>query len=128
MAKRRTWRAKFSDAFRGLWAGVRGQSSFVAHLGVALAVIVMAAVLRLPLVQWVLLLLAMGLVLVAELLNTSLEWLARAVTSEQDERIGRALDIAAGAVLLASLLAALVGLLVLGPPLWALAAPGGVAP
>ena len=58
-----------------------------------------------------------GGVLVAEMLNTSLEYLAQAITDQPDPRIGKALDVASGSVLLASLFAAIVGLIVLVPPI-----------
>ena len=61
-----------------------------------------------------LLLLSIGMVFVAELLNTSIEFIASAVTSNYDPRIEAALDVASGAVLVASLVAVIVGGLVLG--------------
>jgi len=105
----RHWLAKFGNAFRGLRAGVRGQSSFLVHGVIGGLVTAVAFALRLPPIDGCMLLFAIGLVLVAELFNSSIF---------HDERIGRALDIASGAVLVASLFAALIGLLVLGPPLW----------
>ncbi|MBM4001326.1 MAG: diacylglycerol kinase family protein [Planctomycetes bacterium] len=114
----RHWLAKFGNAFRGLRAGVRGQSSFLVHGVIGGLVTAVAFALRLPPIDGCMLLFAIGLVLVAELFNSSIEWLARGLAPGHDERIGRALDIASGAVLVASLFAALIGLLVLGPPLW----------
>ena len=64
--------------------------------------------------------LSIALVWSAELFNSSLEQLAKAVDTAENERIRDALDMAAGAVLLVALGAALVGVMVLGPPLWRL--------
>jgi diacylglycerol kinase len=105
----RVWVRKFQNAFRGVVAGTRGQSSFVVHVPAAGCVLVLAAVLRCEAWQWCVLLLAIGLVLAAELANSALEELARGVCPEHNEHVGRALDIASGAVLVACSAAALVG-------------------
>ncbi len=61
--------------------------------------------------------LAIGLVWVAEALNSALEALADAVHPERDARIGSAKDLAAGAVLAAAIVSAVIGALVFGPRL-----------
>ncbi len=108
----RTWTAKFGDAFRGLAHGLRGQSSFRVHLPLALLVLLAAAALGLDAVRWAVLLLCVTLVLTAELFNSALELLAKAVTSRQDPHIGAALDLAAAAVLVASAGSAVIGAIV----------------
>lgn len=115
--RRRTWRDKFRDAFRGVAVGLRGQSSFTVHLLASLAVLLAGLLLRIHLWEWSLLVLCIVVVFVAELLNTSIEWLARAIRDEHDERIGKALDIASAAVLLASFGSVAVGLLIFLPHL-----------
>ena len=106
---RRTWAAKFRDAFRGLSLGLRGQSSFAVHAAVALVVVLMAAALRVGLVEWCLLLLCIALVLAAELFNTALECLAREIDRDYNPGIGAALDVASAAVLSTSVGSAFVG-------------------
>ena len=69
---------------------------------------------------WGLLVLAMALVISAELGNTALEFLADALHPGEKPLVGWAKDVAAAGVLVAALGAALVGLLVLGPRLLAL--------
>ncbi|MEI7863242.1 MAG: diacylglycerol kinase [Planctomycetota bacterium] len=110
----RPWSAKFAVAFRGLFRALRSQSSFGVHLPIALLVAAAAAILRATAVEWGILLLAIGIVLLAEMFNTALESLARALQTGPHPRVRDALDIASGAVLLASLLAAAIGLTVLG--------------
>lgn len=117
---RRTWRDKFADTFRGVRAALRGQTSFGVHLVAAVLVIAAAAVLQLSSTEWAVLLLSITVVLVAEILNTALECLARAITSERHPAIGQALDLAAAAVLLAALGAACVGAVVFGRQIWQL--------
>ncbi|MFN9355472.1 MAG: diacylglycerol kinase family protein, partial [Alphaproteobacteria bacterium] len=72
--------------------------------------------------EWVAIILAATLVWMAEALNSALERLADAVTRDIHPSIRSAKDMAAGAVLLAALAAAMVGVLVLGPRLWSLLA------
>jgi diacylglycerol kinase len=110
----RTWADKFGDAFRGLKFGIRGQSSFAVHFFIAAAVVVAAAVLRCSLEEWGLLVVAVGLVLTTELVNTSIETLFRGLDHEIRERSWPCLDIAAAAVLIASITAAIIGIIVFG--------------
>jgi diacylglycerol kinase len=105
----RPWIAKFRDAVYGCALAVRGQSSFGVHLAMAGLVIVAAAALRVSLIEWCLLGLCIVAVLAAELFNTAIEYLAKAVNPQHDPNLGKALDIASGAVLLAALGAAAVG-------------------
>ena len=109
-----TWAAKFADAFRGLKWGVRGHSSFAVHFFFTAVVLLAAALLRCNVEDWCLLLLAVGLVLTAELFNSAVETLFRGLDHDTRERAWRCLDIAAAAVLLASFVAVIIGLLVFG--------------
>ena len=109
---RRRWSAKFKDAFRGLKLGIRGQSSFFVHFFAAALVLAAGLVLKCDLWEWCVLLGCIGLVLTAELFNSALETLFRGLDDEIKERAWPALDISAGAVLLASLTASAIGLMI----------------
>ncbi len=109
---RRSWSSKFADAFRGLARAVRSQSSFFVHLWVAAIVVVAGIVLRVSPVEWCLLVGAIAVVLVAEIFNTAIESLARALPVGRHPRIRDALDMAGGAVLLSAIAAALIGAIV----------------
>lgn len=110
------WVRKFQRAGRGLVIGIldRGRrpwhNSFLVHLPAAALVLAAAWVRQLDAASLGVLILSIGLVLTTELVNGSLEHLARAVTDQPHPEIRDALDIAAGAVLLASLTAAAAGL------------------
>ena len=112
---RRAWRAKFADAIRGVCWGVREESSCRVHLLATLAVGACAALLQISRLEACVLLLCVVGVWTAELLNTSLEQLARAIDKRPDTRIANALDLASGAVLIMSLGAASIGVVILGP-------------
>jgi diacylglycerol kinase len=111
-ARRRRWREKFWAALRGVKWGIRGHSSFFVHFFVTALVLATAIVLRCTPEQWAILVLCIGGVLTAELFNSALETLFRGLDESTKERCWRSLDIAAGAVLLSSAIAAVVGTLV----------------
>jgi diacylglycerol kinase len=70
--------------------------------------------------EWRWIILAITLVWLAETLNTAIERLANAVTLEPNENIGHAKDVAAGAVLAASIISVVIGLTIFFPRLMAL--------
>jgi diacylglycerol kinase len=109
---RRSWKSKFRDAFRGLKLGVRGHSSFFVHFFFAALVLAAGVVLRCGAVEWCLLFGCIGMVLTAELFNSAVETIYRGLDKETKVRIRPCLDIAAGAVLLASIAAAIIGSIV----------------
>jgi diacylglycerol kinase len=114
VSPKRSWACKFRDAFRGVKEGVHGQSSFLAHFFVAAAVIAAGIVLGVSLVEWCLLVLCIAGVLTAEMLNSALESMAKAVTGEVDPHLGNSLDIGSAAVLTASIGASIVGAIIFG--------------
>lgn len=109
----------FRCAFRGLAEAWRCQQNLRIHLLIALAVSGLAGYLRLGSLQWAVLVLTYSLVIAAELLNSALEALADLVSPGYHPLARQAKDVAAGAVVVTALGAVVVGLLVLGPPLWA---------
>lgn len=110
----RYWIEKFGCAFRGIWIALRTDSSFSIHVPVAIAVVILGVLMRVSLADWYALVIAIGLVFAMELINTSVEILARKVTKEPSPEIRDALDVAAGAVLFATLGAIAIGVIVFG--------------
>ena len=82
------------------------------HLLVAAVVVLVAAVLRVSLIGWCLLVAAIGFVLVADIFNTAIESLARRLGPRRHPRIRDALDMASGGVLLAAITAAVLGVVI----------------
>jgi diacylglycerol kinase len=109
---RRSWRAKFHAAFRGVKLGIRGHSSFFVHFFFMALVVAAAVVLGCEVVDWCILLGCIAMVLVCELFNSSIETLFKGLDETTKERVWPCLDIAAGAVLVASIAAAVIGLIV----------------
>jgi diacylglycerol kinase (ATP) len=106
--------SKFADAFRGVKLGVRGQSSFFAHFFIAAAVVAAGVSMNCSLAEWCLLALCITAVLAAEMFNSAIEALAKAITGEFDRQIAAALDIGSAAVLLTAIGASVVGGIIFG--------------
>jgi diacylglycerol kinase (ATP) len=107
----------FVYAARGLRWLVQDEHNARIHLAASIAVVAAGAVLRVSLAEWRWLVLAIALVWMTEAFNTMVEELCDKVQPEFDPVIGRIKDIAAGAVLVASLAAGVIGILTLGPSL-----------
>lgn len=97
-------------ALRGLTLAARREKSLRTHLLAFAAVLAVLGVTHAPPLWWAILLLTAGFVLVTELLNSALETLIDYLHPEQHPEIGAAKDIAAGAVLVASLIAVVVAI------------------
>jgi diacylglycerol kinase (ATP) len=117
-----TWRARagsFVYAFRGVAALLGHEHNAWIHMGAAVLAGAAGWALAISRLEWCLIVFAIGGVLAAEAFNTAIEKLADAVAPQRDPLVGRAKDIAAGGVLLASAAAASIGVLVFGPRLLA---------
>ncbi len=109
----------FRCAIAGWWFVIRTQRNAWIHMVVSIAVILMSLFLRISAANWALILLAIALVWIAEFLNTALEAVVDLATNHQHHdlaRVGK--DVGAAAVLIAAFTSVIIGLLVLGPPLW----------
>jgi diacylglycerol kinase len=110
----------FGPALAGLAWALKTQRNLQVH-GIATVLVAgLGLWLNLATWEWCVVLLAVGLVLAAELLNTAIEVLADRVSKEREEPIRLAKDTAAAAVLVAALAALGVGLVVFLPKLWRL--------
>jgi diacylglycerol kinase len=109
MLPERSWTRKFRDAFRGVREGMRGQSSFFVHGFMGTAVVIGGVVLRVGISEWCILILCITIVLTAEMFNSAIESMAKAITEEIHPYLKNSLDIGSAAVLIAAFGASLVG-------------------
>ena len=112
--KPRRWRDKFREAVRGVKRGVRGHSSFSVHFFCAAVAVMAAVALECDHWEWCLVVGCIGMVMTAELFNSSVETLFRGLEPEARDRVYGCLDIAAGAVLVAGLTSACIGAIIFG--------------
>lgn len=111
-------RAKsFRYAFAGWWYVIRTQRNAWIHALASVVVIVVALILQIPLRDWAVLVLTIGMVWMAEFMNTALEAVVDLASPQQNPLAKVGKDVGAAAVLIAALAAIVIGLLVLGPPL-----------
>lgn len=110
----------FKWAFWGVQDLFRNHPNAQVHALITTLVVPLGFYLQLLPTEWALIILCIVLVLAMEALNSAIEYLADKISPEQDPLIGKAKDIAAAAVLLASTGAALVGFIILSPKLYEL--------
>ena len=108
----------FRYAFAGWWYVIRTQRNAWIHAVTSAVVVILAFWLRLSARDWAVIVLAIGLVWTSEFLNTALEAVVDLASPQHQHlaRVGK--DVGAAAVLIAALSSALIGFLILGPPLW----------
>lgn len=104
----------FNHAFEGVIQVVRTQRNMRLHFGAAVIVLPLGLVLGVSRLEMLVLILAVGFVIVAEMFNTAVELALDVATNSFDPRVKIAKDVAAGTVLVAAVTAILVAYLVLG--------------
>ena len=109
----------FSYAFNGLKCFFKTQHNVWIHLCVLKVVIIAGFYFNISTAEWIYISLAAGFVLVAEAFNTSIEVLVDLVSPQHNEKAGLIKDIVAGAVLISSITAAIVGTIIFLPKLCA---------
>ena len=107
--------SSFRYAFAGIFHVLRTQRNFRIHLGITALVVVLGIWLRITALEWGLIAITVAVVLMAEMFNTVAETAIDMATNHYHPLARIAKDVAAGAVLLAAVIAVIVGLLILGP-------------
>ncbi len=109
----------FVYALKGISVLISSQVNFRIHLFAVIAVIIGGIILDISLMEWIILILCMGLVLTLEALNTAIEYTIDLVSPGYHELAGKIKDISAAAVLIAALTSALIGLIIFIPKIFA---------
>lgn len=109
----------FRYAFSGWWYVLRTQKNAWIHAVITIVVFLLGLWLKLGRHDWAILLVTTMLVWMAEFTNTALESIVDMTMPAPHPLAKAAKDVAAATVLVGALGAVLVGLLILGPPLWA---------
>jgi diacylglycerol kinase len=102
----------FVYAVKGILSGINDQRNLKFQLGVAIIVVMAGFYLSIAALEWCILLLCIALVIGLELVNTALENLVDLVTRERNPLAGKVKDIAAGAVLVVSIITVIIGLII----------------
>ena len=108
------WRS-FTFAITGIGYAFRSQVNMRFHFIAASVVIISAIILHLSALEWCIVLLCIGSVIAAELINTSIEINVDLSSPERNEKAGHVKDIAAAAVLVICIVSAIIGSIVFIP-------------
>lgn len=109
----------FGHAFRGWWYVLKTQHNAWIHLVFATVVILVGLWVRLKPFDWAVIVLTIAMVFTAEFINTAIEAVVDLASPVQHPLAKVGKDVGAGAVLVAALAGIVIGLLIIGPPLWA---------
>jgi diacylglycerol kinase (ATP) len=107
----------FRFAFDGLLQFFRTQHNALIHLAATIAVVVLSVFVHLPLSKFLFIVIAAGLVWMAELFNTAIEKLCDMVHPEQHPQIKFIKDVSAAAVLVTAIVAIVTGCIIFIPVL-----------
>jgi diacylglycerol kinase (ATP) len=107
----------FGYAFNGLAHAAKTQLNFRVHLVMALVAVYTGYALHIAANEWLWIALCIAMVLMAELLNTALEFLTNLVSPGYNETAGHVKDIGAAAVVIAALFALVTGIVIFLPKL-----------
>ena len=105
----------FKYAFSGIGSVLKKEQNMKIHFLIMILVILAGIFLKLSKLEWIICIILIGLVLSAELFNTTIEIVVDMITLEKDERAKNAKDISAGAVLILAISAAIIGLIIFVP-------------
>lgn len=105
----------FGYALSGVAYTTKTQMNFRIHLAAILVVAIAGWYVQLSSADWLWIILAIGLVLVTELLNTAIEILVDLVSPEFNVQAGKVKDVAAGAVIVAAFISVAIGAIVFIP-------------
>ena len=105
----------FKNARKGFRLVLKSELNIRIHVAIAFLVIFLALILKFSALEFCILLFIIGLVIVAEMLNTAIEFTLDSIYHNRYSRmVGMAKDISAGAVMFATIISILVGVILFG--------------
>lgn len=102
-------------AIKGVWFLISTEHSIMVQLAIAVMVTFLGWWFDISTIEWIFQVFAIGLILVAESLNTCIEKLCDFIHTDYNKKIGFIKDIAAGAVTFAAITAIIIGLIIYLP-------------
>ena len=105
----------FKYAFEGIFTAFKAEKNMKIHFIIMLLVIILGIMLKISRVEWMICIILFGFVISLELVNTAIENTVDLITQEKHPKAKIAKDVAAGAVLIAAITAAIIGLIIFVP-------------
>lgn len=108
----------FSFAIKGIRYAISSQHNILIHIILTIVAIILGFLLRISNLEWILIVIVIGLVMSAEIFNTSIEEVVNFISPERNYKAGRIKDLAAGAVLISAISAFIVGAIIFLPKIF----------
>lgn len=107
----------FKYAFEGIVQAYIGEQNLKIHSVIACLVIIFGFILKISYTEWLICLVLIGLVLMAEFFNTSIEYLVDLVSPDIHPLAKATKDTASAGVLMMAIISAVIGLIIFVPKL-----------
>jgi len=107
----------FRYAFNGLKIFVKEEHNAILHIFITCCVLIAAVKFKVSTVEWIAIIFCIALVLALELVNSAIENTADLISKEENDTIKKIKDLSAGAVLIAAIASAAIGLIIFIPKL-----------
>ena len=105
----------FKYALEGIFTALKAEKNMKIHFLIIILVIVLGIILKISKAEWIICIILFGFVITLELVNTAIENTVDLITQEKNPKAKIAKDVAAGAVLIAAITAAIIGLIIFVP-------------
>lgn len=108
----------FGYAFRGIGLLIKGEHNAWIHIFASISITILGFYYKINTTEWLAVVISIGMVLMAETFNSSIEELSDKVKLEQDIKIKNTKDLAAGAVLITATMAIVIGCIIFIPKIF----------
>lgn len=108
----------FYYAFNGLKYAVANEHNLRIQLVSAILVILLSVLVGLNFIEWCMIIICIGMVISAELMNSAIEHLVNHISPGQNLVAGKIKDLAAGAVLFTAFISFVIALIIFGSKMW----------
>lgn len=105
----------FGYAFEGIYTCIKKERNMKIHCVMAVFVVIAGIILGISVTEWCICLVLFGLIMALEMVNTAVEAVVDLVTQERKPLAKIAKDTAAGAVLIAAIMSAIIGCVIFVP-------------
>ncbi|MDD5147645.1 MAG: diacylglycerol kinase family protein [Candidatus Daviesbacteria bacterium] len=105
----------FKYALSGIVTALKEEPNLKFHFLTGLLVVILAIILKISMIDWTIIIFLIGFVITVELTNTAIEAVVDAFTDQEHPKAKIAKDISAGAVLVAAITSAIIGMMIFLP-------------
>jgi len=113
--KSRNFKESFNYALEGIKTGVSNERNLKIDIFMAILVVILGIIFKISTIEWIILVVLIGLVISLELVNTAIEEVVNLLSPDKQIHAKKAKDIAAGAVLVIATSSLIAGLIIFLP-------------